>query len=60
MGKSRLCKVIAEQCDYNYLEVSAIAKKEKFVTDFDEVFDCPVLDEDAVRQPAQFFSTVEC
>lgn len=54
VGKSRLCNAIAAKCDYNFLEVSAIAKKEGFVSDFDEEFECPVLDEDAVSSNTIF------
>lgn len=60
VGKSRLCHEIAAKCDYNFLEVSAIAKKEGFVGDYDEQFECPELDEDAVSSKTPSPAIVSC
>lgn len=51
VGKSRLCKAIADKCKYNNVEVSAIAKRENFIQSHDDEYDCPVIDEDAVKKP---------
>lgn len=48
MGKSRLAKEISQKLDLKWLDVSAIAKKNDFISGQDKVLDCPILDEDAV------------
>ncbi|KAL3280099.1 hypothetical protein HHI36_017605 [Cryptolaemus montrouzieri] len=47
VGKSRLCHQISEMTGLQWLEISKIAKEFSCLEDeFDEVYQCPVLDED--------------
>lgn len=46
VGKSHLCKRLAEQLDFKWQNVSDIATEQGFVEEYDEEFECPVLDED--------------
>ncbi|XP_034107997.1 adenylate kinase isoenzyme 6 homolog [Drosophila nasuta] len=45
-GKSYLCERLAAQLKFTWLDCSKIAKDEEFVLEYDEEYDCPVLDED--------------
>ncbi|KAK9871146.1 hypothetical protein WA026_011428 [Henosepilachna vigintioctopunctata] len=46
VGKSRLCNQISEMTGLQWLEISKIAKEYSCLEEFDEVYQCPVLDED--------------
>ncbi|XP_066148357.1 adenylate kinase isoenzyme 6 [Euwallacea fornicatus] len=46
VGKSTLCKKLAETTGMQWLEISKIAKDNNCLEEFDEVYKCPVLDED--------------
>jgi adenylate kinase len=48
VGKSTLCEQLAERTGLEWLEVGQIAKDCECFEDFDEVYQCPVLDEDKV------------
>ncbi|XP_055683089.1 adenylate kinase isoenzyme 6 homolog [Lutzomyia longipalpis] len=48
VGKSRLAKEVSEKLDLKWLDVSAIAKKNNFLSGEDKVLECPILDEDAL------------
>ncbi|XP_036331570.1 adenylate kinase isoenzyme 6 homolog isoform X1 [Rhagoletis pomonella] len=45
-GKSYLCERIAEQLKLNWLDCSKIAKENDFVEEYDDEYECPLLDED--------------
>uniref|UniRef100_T1GGZ5 Adenylate kinase isoenzyme 6 homolog n=1 Tax=Megaselia scalaris TaxID=36166 RepID=T1GGZ5_MEGSC len=47
-GKSKLCEKLLERLegDWEWQDVSKIAKENDCVTEYDEEFQCPVLDED--------------
>jgi Ni2+-binding GTPase involved in maturation of urease and hydrogenase len=49
VGKSTLCEQLAERAGLEWLEVGQIAKDCECFEDFDEVYQCPVLDEDKVH-----------
>jgi len=46
VGKSTLCQQIAERADLNWIEVGKFAKDNACFENFDEEYQCPVLDED--------------
>ncbi|XP_028134809.1 adenylate kinase isoenzyme 6 [Diabrotica virgifera virgifera] len=46
VGKSTLCSQLAEVTGLQWLEISKIAKDYNCLEEFDEVYQCPVLDED--------------
>jgi broad-specificity NMP kinase len=48
VGKSTLCEQLAESTGLEWLEVGKIAKDYECFEGFDEVYQCPVLDEDKV------------
>jgi adenylate kinase len=48
VGKSTLCEQLAERTGLEWLEVGQIAKDCECFEEFDEVYQCPVLDEDKV------------
>uniref|UniRef100_A0A182QZT9 Adenylate kinase isoenzyme 6 homolog n=1 Tax=Anopheles farauti TaxID=69004 RepID=A0A182QZT9_9DIPT len=45
-GKSELCRRLVEQLGLQWRSVSEIVSENKFVEEYDEEFECPVLDED--------------
>ncbi|XP_050078628.1 adenylate kinase isoenzyme 6 homolog [Anopheles maculipalpis] len=45
-GKSELCQQLVEKLDFQWQNVSEIVSVNKFVEEYDEEFECPVLDED--------------
>ena len=45
-GKSLICQKLAEKHNYKWQDVSKIAQDHEFVEEYDEEFECPVLDED--------------
>uniref|UniRef100_A0A182N0J9 Adenylate kinase isoenzyme 6 homolog n=1 Tax=Anopheles dirus TaxID=7168 RepID=A0A182N0J9_9DIPT len=45
-GKSELCRRLAEQLGLEWRSVSEIVSANKYVEEYDEEFECPVLDED--------------
>lgn len=49
VGKSRLCAELSKKHGLRWQDVSAIAKDNGFVEEYDETLDCPVLDEDKVK-----------
>ncbi|GLV43184.1 Adenylate kinase 6 [Carabus blaptoides fortunei] len=46
VGKSTLCRKLSEVTGLTWLEVSRIAKENDCLSEYDEVYKCPVLDED--------------
>ncbi|CAH1119652.1 unnamed protein product [Phaedon cochleariae] len=46
VGKSTLCQKLAETTGLQWLEISKIAKEYNCLEEYDEVYQCPVLDED--------------
>lgn len=46
VGKSTLCGKLAETTGMRWLEISKIAKDNNCLEEYDEVYKCPVLDED--------------
>lgn len=50
VGKSSLCKKLVERLgdEYEWHNVSKIAIEHNFTSGFDEVFNCPTLDESRV------------
>ncbi|XP_058443514.1 adenylate kinase isoenzyme 6 homolog [Malaya genurostris] len=46
VGKSHLCKRLVEQLGFKWQNVSDIVSEHGFVEEYDEEFECPVLDED--------------
>ncbi|XP_076263591.1 adenylate kinase isoenzyme 6 [Rhynchophorus ferrugineus] len=46
VGKSTLCRMLAETTGMQWLEISKIAKENNCLEEYDEVYQCPVLDED--------------
>ncbi|KAL9919895.1 adenylate kinase isoenzyme 6 [Glossina fuscipes fuscipes] len=45
-GKSYLCERLAEQLKLRWLNCSELAKKHNLIEEYDEEYDCPILDED--------------
>ncbi|XP_037716792.1 adenylate kinase isoenzyme 6 homolog [Drosophila subpulchrella] len=45
-GKSYLCERLASQLKFEWLDCSKIAKEKDFVEEYDEEYDCPILDEE--------------
>jgi len=52
VGKSTLCEQLAERTGLEWLEVGQIAKDCECFEEYDEVYQCPVLDEDKVCNKA--------
>ncbi|GLH09738.1 Adenylate kinase isoenzyme 6 homolog [Gryllus bimaculatus] len=48
VGKSTLCTQLQERTGMEWLEVSRIAKENNCLEEYDEVYKCPVLDEERV------------
>ncbi|XP_054278120.1 adenylate kinase isoenzyme 6-like [Macrosteles quadrilineatus] len=46
VGKSTLCAEIAKRTGFEWLEVGKIAKEHECYEGYDNVYECPVLDED--------------
>ncbi|XP_015522651.1 adenylate kinase isoenzyme 6 [Neodiprion pinetum] len=46
VGKSTMCRLLAERSGLTWLEVSKLAIENKCLEEYDEVYRCPVLDED--------------
>lgn len=46
VGKSTTCRLLAEKAALTWLEVSKLAIDNKCLEEYDEVYRCPVLDED--------------
>lgn len=46
VGKSTLCERLSSQTGLRWLEISKIAKENNCLEEFDEEYQCPVLDED--------------
>lgn len=46
VGKSTLCQHLSELTGLQWLEISKIAKEHNCLEEYDEVYQCPVLDED--------------
>lgn len=46
VGKSTLCQKLSELTGLQWLEISKIAKEYNCLEEYDEVYQCPVLDED--------------
>lgn len=63
VGKSTVCRQLSEVTGLTWLEVSRIAKENDCLSEYDEVYKCPVLDEDKVLYVIIFcmqFCTVKC
>lgn len=48
-GKTRLSKELAKKFSFVHLDISAVAKANNFVEEYDDEYECPMLDEDKVR-----------
>lgn len=48
-GKTRLSKELAKKFGFDHLDISAVAKENDFVEEYDEEYECPVLDEEKVK-----------
>ncbi|XP_015594523.1 adenylate kinase isoenzyme 6 [Cephus cinctus] len=46
VGKSTMCRIVAERTGLTWLDVSKLAIDNKCLEEFDEEYQCPVLDED--------------
>lgn len=46
VGKSLMCKMLSEKTGLTWLDVNALAFEYKCVESYDEVYKCPILDED--------------
>lgn len=46
VGKSLMCKMLSEKTGLTWLDVNALAFEHKCVESYDEVYKCPILDED--------------
>ncbi|XP_060521033.1 adenylate kinase isoenzyme 6 [Cylas formicarius] len=46
VGKSTLCKKLSELTGMQWLEISKVAKDNNCLEEYDQVYQCPVLDED--------------
>lgn len=49
-GKTLFAKQVADNFDFKFLEISRIVQDEGFISGFDATLDCPILDEDRVRE----------
>lgn len=58
VGKSTLCEQLAERTGLEWLEVGQIAKDCECFEDYDEVYQCPVLDEDKVCSKVELINCV--
>lgn len=47
-GKTRLSKELAKKFSYEHLDISAVAKEHNFVEEYDDEYECPILDEEKV------------
>lgn len=59
VGKSKLCKVLMQKLEknkYKWHDISKFAKENKCIGDYDEVLECPELDEEKVSliSPAKY------
>ncbi|KAH8321906.1 hypothetical protein KR067_009332, partial [Drosophila pandora] len=45
-GKSYLCERLSAQLKFDWLDCSKIAKDNNFIEEYDDEYDCPILDED--------------
>uniref|UniRef100_A0A1B0ESY1 Adenylate kinase isoenzyme 6 homolog n=1 Tax=Glossina morsitans morsitans TaxID=37546 RepID=A0A1B0ESY1_GLOMM len=45
-GKSYLCQRLAEQLKLRWLNCSELAKEHNLIEEYDEEYDCPILDDD--------------
>lgn len=48
VGKSTLCSELMKQTGFEWLEVGKIAKDHECYEGYDNVYECPILDEDKV------------
>lgn len=48
VGKSTLCKLVAETCGLQWIDISKKALEENCLDEYDEEYQCPVLNEDKV------------
>uniref|UniRef100_A0A6M2DHY3 Adenylate kinase isoenzyme 6 homolog n=1 Tax=Xenopsylla cheopis TaxID=163159 RepID=A0A6M2DHY3_XENCH len=46
VGKSTLCKLVAETCGLQWIDISKKALEENCLDEYDEEYQCPVLNED--------------
>ncbi|XP_037808771.1 adenylate kinase isoenzyme 6 homolog [Lucilia sericata] len=46
VGKSYICQRISEQLKLNWIDCSKVAKEKDFIEEYDEEYECPILDED--------------
>lgn len=46
MGKSYICQRISEQLKLSWIDCSKVAKEKDFIEEYDEEYDCPILDEE--------------
>ncbi|XP_037045447.1 adenylate kinase isoenzyme 6 homolog [Bradysia coprophila] len=45
-GKTRLSKELAKKFGCHHLDISAVAKENNFVEEYDDEYECPILDEE--------------
>lgn len=48
VGKSKLSQTLAEKTGLEWLDVSLMAVKNKCLEEFDQLYECEILDEDKV------------
>ncbi|XP_055389581.1 adenylate kinase isoenzyme 6 homolog isoform X2 [Condylostylus longicornis] len=46
VGKSTLCDKLAEKLNFEWHDISKIAKENDFIESYDEDYECPVIDEE--------------
>lgn len=56
-GKTRLSSELAKKFAFDHLDISTVAKENDFVEEYDDEYECPVLDEDKVRMNLMFSTT---
>lgn len=54
VGKSYLCKALSEKLNFKWHDISSIAKEKGFIEEYDEEYNCPVLDEDKVNRKLKY------
>jgi adenylate kinase len=54
VGKSSLSRILCEKTGLIYIDVSQLAIEKGCLEDYDEIYDCPILDEDKVIYKRNF------
>ncbi|XP_065215503.1 adenylate kinase isoenzyme 6 [Planococcus citri] len=48
VGKSSLCAEVVKQVNFEWIEISKVAKSRECISGYDEELNCPIIDEDKV------------